>query len=235
MATTRALFLTDASSAFPTPARFQNGATYNISIPVADEEAYVFIVAAPSIFDINSFRNSLHLSSSQLRPQTRTYLIQQLLSNLPLHFEPNVGQASRDVKYVIRARQYVASFDAQHFSLALRSLGHVIRTTFVGASESAQLIAAQPMAGQVNYFLGSDPAQWHSAVPTFAQLRVSDLYPGVDVVYRSGRDGNLRYDLHVTPGASLEQVQLAFDGLSAAPYVDSSSGALVLPMNGNTY
>lgn len=151
---------------------------------------------------------------------------------MPLYFEPNVGQASRDVEYVVRARQYAASFDAQHFSLALHSTGHVIRTTFAGASASAKLIAEQHLAGRINYFRGSDPSNWHTDVPTFGQLRVSQLYPGVDIVYQSGRGGNVQYDLYVAPATAVEQVRLAFDGLSATPYVDASSGALALHVNG---
>lgn len=160
-----------------------------------------------------------------------TRRMEEMLSNIPLHFEANLGQAPYDVKYVVRASQYVASFDAQHFSLGISSLSHVIRTTFVGARERAGIVGVDQLPGHINYFLGSDPKHWHVNVPTFSQLRVSDLYAGVDVIYHTGSGRNLEYDLYFAPGASIHQVQFEFDGLSASPFVDLA-GVLVLPVNG---
>jgi hypothetical protein len=158
--------------------------------------------------------------------------------NIPLHFEPNVGQAPPDVKFVVRTHHYVASFDSQHFSLALRqvssnkqtSIACIVRTTFVGA-HATTIIGENELVGRINYFLGSDPLQWHTDVPTFAQLRVPDLYPGVDLVYGTASDRRLAYELHIAAEASIQQIGFAFDGLSSGAFVDSV-GSLVLPLAG---
>ena len=32
--------------------------------------------------------------------------------------------------------------------------------------------------GRVNYFIGNNPAKWHTNVPTYARVRYKNVYPG---------------------------------------------------------
>jgi len=52
-------------------------------------------------------------------------------------------------------------------------------------------------------------------IPTYAALRVRDLYPGIDLVYYTGRHG-LEYDFVVGPGADPGRIRIATAG--AAPH-----------------
>jgi hypothetical protein len=39
------------------------------------------------------------------------------------------------------------------------------------------------LPGIVNYFLGNDPSQWHTRIPTYAQVQYDEVYPGIGLVY----------------------------------------------------
>ena len=58
--------------------------------------------------------------------------------------------------------------------------------------------AEQPLPGVVNSFIGNDPARWHANIPTAAQVRYTDLYPGLDfVVYGTDEaDGSMTWWWH---------------------------------------
>ncbi|HKW34188.1 MAG TPA: SBBP repeat-containing protein [Candidatus Acidoferrum sp.] len=87
----------------------------------------------------------------------------------------------------------------------------VLRMQVVGANAAAEVIGARELRGKNNYFIGNNPKKWHTDVPTFAEVKYRDIYPGVDLVYY-GNQGQLEYDFVVAPGASLKQVRLAIAG-----------------------
>jgi hypothetical protein len=77
----------------------------------------------------------------------------------------------------------------------------------------------------VHYFLGNDPTQWRTDLPTYAQVFYRDVYPGIDLVYY-GNQGQLEYDFIVAPGVDPAVIHLAFEGPEAVD-VDGE-GHLVL-------
>src|SRR5262249_32715520 len=64
---------------------------------------------------------------------------------------------------------------------------------------------------QVNYFIGSDPNQWHANVPAYARVKAAQVYRGIDVVYY-GSDRQLEYDFNMAPGTDFKAIRLRFDG-----------------------
>ena len=87
----------------------------------------------------------------------------------------------------------------------------VVRMALAGASHGLQVSGAEQLLGRANYFIGNDPAKWHSGVPTYGKVRYSGVYPGVDLVYY-GNQQQLEYDFVVAPGASPKPVRLRFAG-----------------------
>lgn len=84
------------------------------------------------------------------------------------------------------------------------------------------------LPAKANYFIGNDPARWKQDVPTFAKVRYSGVYPGIDVLYY-GNQRQLEYDFIVSPGSDPAAITLAFSGAS----VDvEKSGDLVLAAAG---
>jgi hypothetical protein len=91
----------------------------------------------------------------------------------------------------------------------------VLRMRMIGASPAATVTGIDELAGRSNYFIGSDPAKWHSNVPGYSKVYYSGLYPGVDLVYY-GNEGQLEYDFVVAPGGDPEKIQLSLDALPRA-------------------
>jgi hypothetical protein len=100
--------------------------------------------------------------------------------------------------------------------------------TWLGANPNPVVTGEQPLPGTVNYFLGNDPAQWHTNIPTFQQVRYHNVYPGVDQVYY-GNQGQLEYDFVVAPGANPAAIQLGFTGASQLGVDLQGNLSLALP------
>lgn len=85
---------------------------------------------------------------------------------------------------------------------------------FTGARPNVGPQAVGPQAGIANYFIGSQPEQWRTAVPLFKKIKYAGLYPGIDLIYY-GNQNRLEYDLVLAPGASWRSIRLAFRGAKA--------------------
>ncbi len=110
-------------------------------------------------------------------------------TNVPLSFEPNTGQASAGVRYLARGSSYTLYLAGGETVLAARNQSP-LRTRFSGADLSARIAGEVPQDSSSNYFIGNDPAGWHTSVPNFARVRYAGVYPGIDLVYY-GMDGHL--------------------------------------------
>jgi hypothetical protein len=87
----------------------------------------------------------------------------------------------------------------------------VVRMQLTGANASVQPVGVDKLPGTTNYFVGNDPSKWHTGLPTYAQVRYRDMYPGIDLVYY-GNQRRLEYDFVVAPRAKPESIRLHFDG-----------------------
>ena len=151
---------------------------------------------------------------------------------LPLAFEANAGQADAGVRFVAHGSGFALALAPDAFTLALRSgtsagTGSAVRFAFAGANPAPTLGAEQPLPGVANYFIGNDPAQWHTNVPTSAQVRYTGLYPGIDLTVYGTEGGGVEYDALVAPGADPAAFALAISGAEAVA-VDADTGDLVL-------
>lgn len=147
--------------------------------------------------------------------------------HLPLAFERNVGQVDPAVAFVARGKGYAMFLTAAEARFSLDRSSLTMR--LLGANGSALLTALERLPGTANYFVGSDVSRWRTGIPTYARVRVSNAYPGIDVVYY-GSDGSLEYDFELAPGANPALVRLAFDnarGLRVA-----ANGDLVMRVDG---
>ena len=64
----------------------------------------------------------------------------------------------------------------------------------------------------VHYLKSSGPATPLTNIPTFARVRYTAIYRGIDLVYY-GNDGRLEYDFNVAPGADPRQIRLRYEGV----------------------
>src|SRR5712692_5194523 len=144
-----------------------------------------------------------------------------------LSFEANLGQTDSRVQFLSRGRShtlFLAPTEA-----VFRSTSSVLRLRLAGADPRARMSGAGPLPALANYFIGSDPAQWRTNIPSYARVRCDGVYRGVDLVYY-GNEWQLEYDLIVAPGASPAVIRLAFEGARAIRI--DGAGDLVLATAG---
>ena len=129
--------------------------------------------------------------------------------NLPLRFE-----ASQPAKFIAHASgaEFAVSPAGAEFTLA-KNNGETAsgQMQFVGANPAAHITGDQPLLGTVNYLLGNQPGQWRASVPTFAHVRVENIYSGVNVVYYGNRQ-KLEYDFDLAAGVNPSVIALHFAG-----------------------
>ena len=154
------------------------------------------------------------------------------LAKLPLFFEANHDQSATAAPFLARTADAQCAISASGVAMNLRrAAGQTSRLNmnFVGANPSAAIHGDAEQSGKVNYLTGNDPAQWHAGVPTFAQVRVEKMYPGVDVVFY-GNQQQLEYDFNIAAGANPNVVVLQFDGADKIQL--GAQGDLVISLGG---
>ena len=88
----------------------------------------------------------------------------------------------------------------------------VIRMRFIDVDPLSELIGQDELPGTVHYFIGNNPSQWHTNVPTYHRVTYSHLYPGIDVTFYGTTEGRFEHDFEIAPGADPARITLAFEG-----------------------
>ena len=133
---------------------------------------------------------------------------------LPLYFEANRGQTDEQVRFLARGSRSMLFLTPSEAVLAFTHRGvsrTVLRMTFSGANPEPSVVGAEELPGKANYFIGSNPANWRTDVPTYAKVRYKNVYPGIDLIYY-GNQRQLEYDFVVSPGADPRRIRLGFSG-----------------------
>ena len=159
---------------------------------------------------------------------------------LPLSFEINRGQADPQVRFVSRGMGYSLFLTDSSAVLALTgsdstkqasgSKGsraaraqdakagktdvirmELARTPQNPAPQAPKISGSDLLDGTTNYFVGNDPANWHTSVATYGKVKYTGVYPGVDLVYY-GNQRRLEYDFVVAPGFDPAVIRFQFSG-----------------------
>ena len=164
-------------------------------------------------------------------------------ASLPLYFEPNVGQSDPHVRFLSQSGRYTLFLTDEGAVFSLvggeihkgpklatvnpprqpqpdRLVQSAVRIRMAGANRHPEMTALEPLPGRVNYLIGNDPSKFHRGVPTYGRVKVSDVYPGIDVVYY-GMPTSLEYDIVAAPGADTSRIHLAIEG-GAKSAIDAS-------------
>ncbi len=212
--------------------------------------AGVWMVARPATSHTVAPATSLAKSSAQTSDSGRIVSpaeqarIAVNYGNLPLSFEPNLGQTDPQVKFLSHNAHYnlfltsneavftlpVASREkAQQSKRPIRTLRTspqtVLRMTMLGANASPQVDADTHIAGHSNYLIGRDPSKWVRDVNQFARVNYRRIYPGIDLTFY-GQQRQLEFDFIVEPGAQPKSIALGIEG--ANKLRTDASGDLVL-------
>ncbi len=148
---------------------------------------------------------------------------------LPPTFEANVGQVDAQARFISRGPGYTAYLTSNGLVLSLRTeqvapsqgIANTVRANrtrkatmqfrLMGAAPNPAVIGEDPQPGRANYFIGNNPAKWHTNVPTYARVRYESIYPGIDLVYY-GSHQQLEYDFVLSPGADPGRIQFEITG-----------------------
>jgi Beta-propeller repeat len=150
---------------------------------------------------------------------------------IPLSFEPNVGQEPPEVRYFARGSSYTLYLAGAEMVLS----GHdqaPLRMRLLGANPAPRVVGESQQISTSNYLIGNDPSQWHTSVPNYGKARYVGVYPGIDLVYY-GHDGTLEYDWIVAPSADPRRIRLRFD--RAERLRVDKQGDLVIEMGKTEY
>ena len=139
-----------------------------------------------------------------------------------LAFEPNLGQAEPEVRFVSRG---------DGFALLLTDAGAVIRRP-AGDVRITLAGAQRPTAGGTgrlpgtsHYFTGDDPGRWRHAVPRYGQARFAGVHDGIDLAWR-GHEGRVELGFTIAPGVAPDVI--AFDIAGGAGLAPDANGNLRL-------
>ena len=182
--------------------------------------------------------------------------LQAAYGQLPLSFEANQGQVDPHVQFLTRGHGHTLFLTPSDAVLALRTdeakgagregeahqgkpsnnppptSRSAVRMTFEGANPQAEMVGLEKLPGIVNYFIGADPSNWRTNIPTYQKVAYTNVYPGIDLVYY-GNQGQLEYDLIVAPGADPTQITLAFDGVEQMAVDVHGDLVLTVPQSSN--
>jgi Beta-propeller repeat/Abnormal spindle-like microcephaly-assoc'd, ASPM-SPD-2-Hydin len=146
-------------------------------------------------------------------------LDQPSMGHLSLAFEPNAGQAPADVAFVVRG-PYPVFLKPDRATLIVPNVmpkkgsgkpASTVSIQLVGSNVASQSEGLQQLPGKSNYYIGADARNWKSGIPQYAAVNFKSVYPGIDLLYY-GKDGQLEYDLVLSPGADPSSIKFEISG-----------------------
>src|SRR5262249_48697900 len=118
---------------------------------------------------------------------------------LPIVFEPALQKRSDHFPFKARGHGYTFSLAADEMLLtqssgsrkafwpgepSLKCIPAVdievqvsICMKLLGSNPAARCTSEDPRQGRMNYFIGNDPSQWRTKVPTYGRVRFEGVYP----------------------------------------------------------
>ena len=173
-------------------------------------------------------------SSRALKPSAEQIGVEY--GRLPLSFKANLGQTAPEVQFLSQGMGYELFLTRQDAVLALwsgtrlhpprlsrpsyatewqearaKDKTSVLRLHFDGANPAPQVAGVDRLPGRTDYFIGNDPKNWHTEVPSYSRVAYQGIYSGVDAVFY-GNQRQLEYDFIVAPGADPKQIALDVEG-----------------------
>src|SRR6202795_3067534 len=187
-------------------------------------------------------------AAAKAQPRASQTPLPSSYGKMPLSFEANEGQTAPEVNFLARGAGYTVFLTPSREVLSLkRAIPAQKKTSFLDpkpareysqtvlqlrlldSNTQAKIFGVDRLPGISNYFIGNDPAQWHTGIPNYGKVLYRDIYPGVDVAYY-GHEGQLESDFIVAPRANAKKIRFGVEG--AAGLRVSDDGDLILRLDG---
>jgi hypothetical protein len=92
----------------------------------------------------------------------------------------------------------------------------ILRLQFLGSNSQSVTPSSPALRATANYFVGNDPAGWHTNIPTYSSISYVALYDGIALHYQDDH-GQLKGTSTIAPGADPALIKWRY---SAAAQVD---------------
>lgn len=130
-----------------------------------------------------------------------------------IFFEPNRGQADRNIAFVSRTQGGGAGFTSS--GPVFRFGDATVRLSLAGVNSAASFEPLDLQRDETSYITGAERSGWLLNVPHYRRLAWRNVYPGIDVLFY-GAEGKLEYDFVVAPGGDPSAIRIDFDGVARA-------------------
>jgi gliding motility-associated-like protein len=121
-------------------------------------------------------------------------------------------------------RHEPAQTEKKNHKAKKKSFGHAYKVQFENTGQQLKVEGENPMPEKYNFFYGTDQNKWVHDAKGFTRVIYKNLYEGIDLVIYS-KNGNLKYDLIINPGADPAQVSFLYKGLESLAL---KNGSLIL-------
>ena len=177
-------------------------------------------------------------SGSDEKPQTREQRVSERLASVQIPFVANSGQTDPAVAYhastfagtvfVTRDGQIVYSLPearvlASGEQTTARKAGWALAETPVGAK--VRPVGRQRAETQVSYFVGNDPRSWRTEIPTFEEVSLGEVWPGINLELRA-HGANVEKIFTVEPHGDPSAIRMSLAGAESLRV--NEAGALVV-------
>src|SRR6185437_1738796 len=187
--------------------------------------------------------------------EARAQRLSRKYGKLPLYFEQNIGQTSKEAKFISRGSGYALFLtgkgsllelqapdkkicDTKDIQCAKKQAGQpsfnqtsILSMSFLGTKGAINVTGDDELEGKANYFVGNDSRKWTTRVPIFTKVHYTQIYPGVDVVYY-GNQEQLEYDLVLQAKVDPSVIRMGIRGANKISL--DKSGNLLLKTGAGT-
>jgi hypothetical protein len=141
--------------------------------------AVTYLVAFPACAELGASVSQPPLPGSFVPDEADRARVTASYGKLPLSFEANRGQTDARVDFLSRGSNYSLFLTGTAAVAVLRKGtsggSSVLRMELVGGNPKPPVEGQEALPGKSNYFIGNDPARWHSEISTYGRVTYGNV------------------------------------------------------------
>lgn len=169
--------------------------------------------------------------------------------NRVYRFIENKGQFEKQVKYKAKINGGALFLESKAFTFHLQDnsilnkfhlgqevkpeeqfiKGHAYKVVFENAQE-AQFEATKKSTDYNNYYIGNDQSKWVTEAYSYANIRMNQLYAGIDLEINTTENEELKYTYYVKANSDASQIKQTYKGIDE---LKLQGGNLIITTNVN--
>ncbi|MGD2072676.1 MAG: SBBP repeat-containing protein [Candidatus Thorarchaeota archaeon] len=173
---------------------------------------FIFSIQPASHFaSINAKEITELFEDKPVSEETIQLEVEESLRGVLGGFVENKGQKEDTIRYYLESQEMFVGFGTGEISFRTSSLNEqTIMLEFIGCNTIPPVVE-NPSKVEFNYFLGANPEEWDIGCMSYERIVYYNLYDMIDLVYEI-KDGQLKYEFFVYPGANPENIKIHWNG-----------------------